>query len=244
MNRLFRKHKIGAFTLIELLVVIAIIAILASMLLPALAKAKAKAVRIKCTNNLKQVGLSFRLFGTDNGDRYPMGVGTNDGGSSDFIGAAFVSQTYVHFGVMSNELTTPKIVLCPADSAGGRTEATNFNMLAFNQKNPSFNNKTISYFVGTEADETRPSMLLAGDRNLQQDPTLSYYGKGGYIKFGTNAALLAKVAWTDKDVHQAAGNVALGDGSVQNLTSSRLREQFRNSGDDNNNLQIPDDIKK
>ena len=226
-RKLNRPNRLRAFTLIELLVVIAIIAILASLLLPALARAKARAQRIACVNNQKQIGLSFTMWGHDHEDKYPSVVDPLEGGAKG------LTTVWEHFVTMSNELVTPKILHCPSDP--GKQTATDFTTSASGLR--TLQDAAVSYTIGTSAGPDKPGMHLAGDRNLLGLPGQNC-GPAALTGVITQLGPGQNPRW-DNTIHVNAGNMVMADGSTQQFSQSGLTNAMASSGDSRNSALKP-----
>jgi hypothetical protein len=213
------KSGSQAMTLVEALVVICVLFFLFIILatIPEMG-AKANSQRIACVNNLKQIGLAYRIWEGDHGDKYPMSVSVTNGGAMEFAATGNVTAI---FQVMSNELSTPKILFCPADER--RSDTTNFST--------GFSAQNISYFIGLDADETNPQTLLSGDDNFEIGgaPVQS-----GLLLISSNAP----IAWSAAR-HKFFGNLLLSDGSVMQSTQSELKRLIQQTGLATNHLAIP-----
>src|SRR5258706_1242 len=222
-----RNYSDRAFTLIELLIIIATFSILAVLLLPRLARPKGYG-HINCRNNLKQVGIAFKVWALDNGDKYPMQVSVTNGGTRELVSSGAV---FSHFQVMSNELSTPKLLFCPQENDPKRTLANTFATVAIAGQVRFNNDNQVSYFVGVDADSGQPSMFLAGDRNLafKEIPA-----KPGLSEVWTNSA----ASWV-RPRHDGGGNILLADASVQGLTTRALSAALKATGQATNRLAIP-----
>ena len=206
--KLLDQHKNRrAMTLIDVLIVILTMALVVTFLvvggLPRRARCR---LRISCVNNLRQVGLAFRMWANDHGDKFPWNVPSKDGGTLEFSNSV---QVWRHFDIASNELNSPRVLSCPLDTGRIRTNVW-----------PIANQK-ISYFIGLDADETKPNSILSGDRNLSTNNLIL----SGVVSFQSAGA----VRWTST-IHTNEGDIGLADGSGQQVAGRALFQCITNAG--------------
>lgn len=219
MKLRFSKQRNRALTLVEVLVVIVVLAFLAVVFFPwPEPAAKRKNAQIECVNNLKQVGIAFRVWSGDCSDNLPMQTSTDRGGAKE---PAELGIVYPVFQVMSNELSTPEILICPADTS--RLAATDFAT--------GLDNSHVSYFVGVDAAEAYPQRIISGDGNFA---VAGVPVKSGMLLLSTNDP----VTWTPAR-HVNKGNLALADGSVSQADDKQLVKKFIETEVATNRLAIP-----
>lgn len=206
----FAIQRDRAFSRIDLAVVVFVLLVLATLLPAMLATAKRRELRIQCANNLKQINDAFRSWEAEHEKAYPNypgSVSVTNGGTMELNNG---TNAWINFNVLSNDLSTPEILHCPADTE--RAAATNFKSLQ----------GKISYFINLNANSLFPAMPLDGDDNFANNgiPAMS-----GILDLSPNTL----ITWTPAR-HKFVGNIGFADGSVSEIHDSVLQKTIVQTG--------------
>lgn len=190
---------------------VAMLLVLATLMLPVVAKAKARSIQLECLSQLRQQGIGFISYAQDHGDKFPFQVPVKDGGTLDLVKAATqnggeVYYAFRHFQAISNEVNEPRVFRCPAD----------FRRAA--ETMSSLKNENVSYFIAMTAEPGRPDSLLAGDRNIAES--------GATLNAIAKIAAMDKPQWT-RAGHEFKGNLLFAGGHVERTESAGLAVAFR-----------------
>lgn len=204
MKTLSVKAKIRGLTLIEVLVVIFVLAVLATLLLPALERPY-DYTESSCMNNQEKIAIAFIMFQGDNKGRFPWQISVTNGGSMEF---RLDGHPAAQFKVLSPYFNKFSVFICPADT--GKYASANTNI---------FSDSNVSYFLNVDiainntiSSNNASTMILSGDRHLEAN------GKpvnSGLFTYTTNMVL----NWTDgfhlTDQGKPWGGFSFADGHAQ-----------------------------
>jgi hypothetical protein len=222
-----RANRSWAFTRVEALAVLAGIIGLVGLVLPALASDRSRSSRIHCANNLRQLWVALQLWGGDHGDQLLWNASMTDGGTRLHPLSA---NAWLHYAYLSNELASPKILLCPSDTGTPARDFSGHPESGYLHSN--FRNRATSYFLnahpngsilGTFAVTSLAPLL--GDRNIPTEGT-------GQCSVMTVTSLIrlspvsANFGWKSGLHGPDAGNVLFYDGQVQHFNDAQLRNSM------------------
>ena len=212
-----KGRRSAGFTVLELLVLIGTLMVVVTLAMPQLSQGcKARASRISCTSNLKQIGLAYRTWANEHEERFPMELTVAEDGTKEL---ALTGLPFSSFTIISNELNNPKPLHCPDDKK--RDRATTF---------PQLTVKNISYFLGLDVTQLNPATILSGDRNL------CFNGKPTYRLLQTTN--WPAITW-GANIHEHQGDLGLADGSAHQVTDVMLQRALQASRIATNRFAIP-----
>ena len=221
----------AAFARLELAALVVMLALLGLLALPLLAATRADSDRAGCFNNLRLLGRAITMWGDDRDGLPPWITYVSRGGTRP-DGGGKTGNAWVEFTTLSNELVTPRILACPADT-GVKVASEFSNMGGRGYMATGLRSLATSYFVNMDNLNRSPAMAVTGDRNIRTDGITTCAQGVNNVDYA-NLVSGGPVFWTNA-VHGTQGHVLRTDGGVNYVDSETLLTNFGRLLDENGN---------